>query len=127
MSVIDNINTQNAPAAIGPYSQAVIAGNTLYLSGQIGLSQQTDKLVEGGIAAETKQALENIKAILMAAGSSLASVVKTEVYLADINDYAKMNEVYSGYFTMPYPARAAVAVKALPKNACVEIAVIAVK
>ncbi len=127
MTTIKKITTENAPAAIGPYSQGISAGNTIYLSGQLGLNKQTGKLAEGGIAAETKQALENIKAVLTAAGCSLASVVKTDVYLADMNEFSKMNEVYATYFSEPYPARATVAVKALPKDGRVEIAVIAVK
>ncbi|MDD5010960.1 MAG: RidA family protein [Phycisphaerae bacterium] len=121
------INTQNAPAAIGPYSQAIEAGELIFVAGQLGLDPKSGKLVEGGIEAETKQALENIKAVLLAAASSLAKVVKTEVYLADMNDFSKMNEIYTGYFTEPYPARATVAVKTLPKNGRVEISVIAVR
>jgi reactive intermediate/imine deaminase len=125
--MIRNIKTDNAPAAIGPYSQAIVAGEMIYLSGQIGLEPKSGKLVEGGIAAETKQVLENIKAVLLAAGSDLTRVVSTAVYLADMDDFAKMNEVYAGFFKEPYPARATVAVKSLPKNAKVEISVIAVK
>lgn len=121
------ITSGNAPAAIGPYSQAIRAANTIYLSGQIGLNAQTGKLVEGGIEAETRQVLENIKAVLFAAALNLTSVVKTEVYLIDMNDFAKMNEVYATYFAEPYPARVTVAVKALPKDAKVEISAIAVK
>lgn len=121
------INTQNAPAAIGPYSQAIEAGELIFVAGQLGLDPKSGKLVEGGIEAETKQALENIKAVLLAAASSLAKVVKTDVYLADMNDFSKMNEIYTGYFTEPYPARATVAVKTLPKNGRVEISVIAVR
>jgi 2-iminobutanoate/2-iminopropanoate deaminase len=121
------INTQNAPAAIGPYSQAIEAGDLIFVSGQLGLDPRSGKLVEGGIEAETKQALENVKAVLLAAASSLAKVVKTDVYLADMNDFAKMNEIYAGYFVEPYPARATVAVKTLPKNGHVEISVIAVR
>ena len=127
MNTIKKINTENAPAAIGPYSQAITSGDTIYLSGQLGLNPQTGKLAEGGIGAETKQALENIKAVLTAAGSGLASVVKAEVYLADMNEFAKMNEVYAMYFSEPFPARVTVAVKALPKEGRVEISVIAVK
>lgn len=127
MDGIKKISTENAPAAIGPYSQAIIAGDTIYLSGQIGLEPKSGKLVDGGIAGETKQALENIKAVLLAAGSDIANVVSVTVYLADMNDFAKMNEVYASFFTEPYPARATVAVKQLPKNAKVEISVIAVK
>ncbi|MBU1260264.1 MAG: RidA family protein [Planctomycetes bacterium] len=121
------INTENAPAAIGPYSQAITAGEMIYVSGQLGLDPKTGKLVEGEIAAETKQALENIKAVLLAAGSSLAKVVSANVYLADMNEFSKINEIYAGYFAEPYPARATVAVKTLPKNGRVEIAVIAAR
>jgi len=127
MGTPKKINTQDAPAAIGPYSQAVAAGEVIYVSGQLGLDPKTGKLVEGGIAAETKQALENIKAVLLAAGSSLAKVVKTDVYLADMSEFSKMNEIYASYFAEPYPARATVAVKTLPKNGRVEIAVIAAR
>ena len=127
MSVTKKINTENAPAAIGPYSQAIAAGNMIYLSAQIGLEPKTGKLVEGGIAAETKQTLENIKAVLLAAASNMTKVVFVNVYLADMNDFAAMNEVYAGYFTQPYPARATVAAKSLPKNAKVEISAVAVK
>jgi 2-iminobutanoate/2-iminopropanoate deaminase len=127
MNTIKKINTENAPAAIGPYSQAIEANGFIYVSGQLGLNPQTGKLVEGGIVAETKQALENIKAVLTAAGSNLANVVKADVYLADMSDFSKMNEVYAQYFSEPYPARATIAVKALPKDGRVEIAVVAVK
>ena len=127
MSDIKKINTENAPAAIGPYSQAIVAGEMIYVSGQLGLDPKTGKLVQGGIVAETKQALENIKAVLAAAGSGLASVVKADVYLADMNEFSKMNEVYAGFFSEPYPARVTVAVKTLPKDGRVEISVIAVK
>ncbi|PKL46455.1 MAG: reactive intermediate/imine deaminase [Planctomycetes bacterium HGW-Planctomycetes-1] len=126
MNTFKKINTGNAPAAIGPYSQAIAAGETIYVSGQLGLDPKSGKLVEGGIEAETKQALENIKAVLIAAGSSLAKVVSASVYLADMDDFARMNELYAGYFVEPYPARATVAVKTLPKNGRIEIAVIAV-
>jgi 2-iminobutanoate/2-iminopropanoate deaminase len=121
------IESGSAPAAIGPYSQAIRAGNTVYLSGQLGIDPKTGRLVDGGIEAQTRQALENIKAVLFAAELNLASVVKVEVYLTDMNDFAKVNEVYSTYFTPPYPARVCVAVKQLPKDGKVEIAVVAVK
>jgi 2-iminobutanoate/2-iminopropanoate deaminase len=127
MDAIKKITTEDAPAAIGPYSQAVVAGNTIYLAGQIGLEPKSGKLVEGGIAGETKQVLENIKAVLLAAGSDITKVVSTAVYLIDMEDFAKMNEVYAKYFKEPYPARATVAVKSLPKSARVEISAIAVK
>ena len=127
MGILKKINTENAPAAIGPYSQAITAGEMIYVSGQLGLDPKTGKLVEGEIATETKQALENIKAVLLAAGSSLAKVVSANVYLADMNEFSKINEIYAGYFAEPYPARATVAVKTLPKNGRVEIAVIAAR
>jgi 2-iminobutanoate/2-iminopropanoate deaminase len=127
MSTIKKISTQNAPAAVGPYSQAIDAGAFIFLAGQIPLDQKTGQLVQGGVDAQTKRVIENIKAVLAAAGSDLAKVVSSTVYLTDMNDFAKMNEVYASYFAEPYPARAAVAVKQLPKNALVEIAVIAAK
>ena len=127
MDAIKKINTDKAPAAIGPYSQAVAAGNMIYLAAQIGLEPKSAKLVDGGIAAETKQTLENIKAVLAAAGSDMTKVVFVNVYLADMNDFAAMNEIYAGFFKEPYPARATVAVKSLPKNAKVEISAVAVK
>jgi 2-iminobutanoate/2-iminopropanoate deaminase len=127
MSAIKKINTGIAPAAIGSYSQAVVAGETIYLSGQIGLEPKSGKLIDDTIAGQTRQAIANIKAILSAAESDLTKVVSTTVYLADMGDFAKMNEVYAGFFKVPYPARATVAVNNLPKNAKVEISAIAVK
>lgn len=127
MNAVKKINTENAPAAIGPYSQAICAGDAIYISGQLGIEPKSGKMVDGGIVAETKQSLENIKAILLAAASSITNVASVTVYLADMEDFAKMNEVYAAYFKEPYPARATVAVKTLPKNARVEISVIAVK
>jgi 2-iminobutanoate/2-iminopropanoate deaminase len=127
MSTLKKINTENAPAAIGPYSQAIAAGEMIYVSGQLGLDTKTGKLTEGGIGAETQQALENIKAVLAAAGSNLAKVVMVNVYLADMDEFSKMNEVYAKYFAEPYPARTTVAVKTLPKNGRVEISVTAAK
>jgi len=121
------ISTQNAPAAVGPYSQAIDAGMFIFLAGQIPLDAKTNQLVEGGVDAQTKQILENIKAVLAAAGSDLTKVVSSTVYLADMDNFAKMNEVYASYFAEPYPARVTIAVKSLPKNALVEIAVIAAK
>ena len=121
------ISTQNAPAAIGPYSQAIDAGMFIFLAGQIPLDAKTNQLVEGGVDAQTKQILENIKAVLAAAGSDLTKVVSSTVYLNDMDNFAKMNEVYASYFAEPYPARVTIAVKSLPKNALVEIAVIAAK
>jgi 2-iminobutanoate/2-iminopropanoate deaminase len=127
MGTIKKIKTENAPAAIGPYSQAISAGEIIFVSGQLGLNPKTGKLAEGGIAAETKQALENIKAVLLAAGSNLSNVVKADVYLADMSEFSKMNEVYATYFSEPYPARVTIGVKQLPKDGRVEISVVAVK
>jgi 2-iminobutanoate/2-iminopropanoate deaminase len=119
------ISTPNAPAAIGPYSQAVRSGNLVFVSGQIPLDPKTGSLVEGDIAAQTVRVLENLSAILGAAGSSFARVLKTTVYLKDIGDFAKMNEVYARYFTDAPPARATVEVARLPRNVSVEIDLIA--
>lgn len=127
MTAITKVDTDKAPAAIGPYSQAIIAGNMIYLSGQIGLDPGSGKLVEGSIVAETKQVLENIKAILAAAGSDMESVVSVNVYLADQDYFAAMNEVYAAYFKDPFPARVTVAVRSLPKGAKVEISAVAVR
>lgn len=127
MDTLKKINTQDAPAAIGPYSQAITTGRMIYVSGQLGLDPKTGNLVEGGIAAETKQALENVKAVLLAAGSSLANVASVNVYLAEIAEFSKMNEIYASFFAEPYPARATVAVKSLPKGGRIEISVIAVR
>ena len=122
------ISTSNAPAAIGPYSQAVDSGAGLvFLSGQLPLDPATGAFPEGGIQAQTRQSLRNVQAILAAAGLSLAHVVKTTVFLADMGDFAAMNEVYATFFAEPFPARSAVAVKALPKGALVEIECIASK
>ena len=121
------ISTPNAPAAIGPYSQAIQVGNLIYTSGQIPIDPSTGQFVEGGIKEQTRQSLSNIQAILQEAGSTMASVVKTTVFLADMADFADMNSIYAEFFTEPYPARSAVAVKTLPKNALVEIEVVAEK
>ncbi len=119
------ISTQKAPAAIGPYSQAIQAGNLVFASGQIPINPLTGNIVEGGIREQTHQALANVKGVLEAAGLSLSNVVKTTVFLADINDFAEVNAIYGTYFTEPYPARSAVSVKALPKGALIEIEVVA--
>ena len=119
------ISTSQAPAAIGPYSQAIRVGNLLYTSGQIPINPATGSFVEGGIKEQTRQSLSNIKAILEEAGLTMAHVVKTTVFMADMNDFADMNAVYAEFFTEPYPARSAVAVKTLPKGALVEIEVVA--
>jgi 2-iminobutanoate/2-iminopropanoate deaminase len=122
-----SIHTDKAPAAIGPYSQAVQAGNTVYVSGQIPIIPEKGELTEGGIEAQTRQSLTNISNILAAAGYSMKDVVKTTVLLADIADFAAMNAVYAEFFEEPYPARAAFQAAAIPKGALVEIECVAVK
>jgi len=119
------ISTTKAPSAIGPYSQAVQVGNLIYTSGQIPINPATGSFVEGGIREQTRQALLNVKAILEEAGLTMGNVVKTTVFMADMNDFSDMNAVYAEFFTEPYPARSAVAVKTLPKGALVEIEVVA--
>ena len=119
------ISTQKAPAAIGPYSQAIQVGNLVYTSGQIPIDPATRKFVEGGIKEQTRQSLTNVKSILEEAGLTMGNVVKTTVFMADMADFADMNAVYADFFTEPYPARSAVAVKSLPKGALVEIEVVA--
>ncbi len=121
------IATKNAPAAIGPYSQAIEVNGLVYASGQIPIDPATGAFVPGGIREQTQQSLRNAAAILQQAGTDLSHVVKTTVYLADIADFAAMNEVYATFFQEPYPARSAVAVRDLPKGALVEIEVLAVK
>ena len=117
----------NAPAAIGPYSQAIAAGNTIYVSGQIPIDPATGIFAGDDIVTQTRQSLTNLKSILAAAGADMGNVVKTTVYLAHMEDFAAMNQVYAEFFTAPYPARAAFEVAALPKNALVEIECVAVK
>ena len=119
------IATSNAPAAIGPYSQAIRVGNLLYTSGQLALDPATGNFVEGGIAEQTRQSLSNVKAILNEAGTNMGSVIKTTVFLKDMDDFAAMNAVYAEFFSEPYPARSAVQVAKLPKDGLVEIEVIA--
>jgi 2-iminobutanoate/2-iminopropanoate deaminase len=122
------ISTTQAPAALGPYSQAVVAGNTLYCSGQVPLDPTTGALVPGGIREQTLRVLENLTAVLQAAGSGMAHVVKTTVYLKNISDFAVMNEVYATYFApegVVPPARSTVEVARLPKDALIEIDLIA--
>ena len=121
------ISTKKAPAAIGPYSQAIQVGNLVYTSGQIPIDPTTGAFVEGGIKEQTRQSLTNARAILEEAGLNMGNVVKTTVFMADMNDFADMNSVYAEFFAEPYPARSAVAVKTLPKGALVEIEVIAEK
>ena len=119
------ISTSKAPAAIGPYSQAIQVGNFLYTSGQIPIDPATGQFAEGGIKEQTRQSLLNVKAILEESGLTMSDVVKTTVFMADMNDFADMNSVYAEFFSEPYPARSAVAVKTLPKGALVEIEVVA--
>ena len=119
------ISTSKAPAAIGPYSQAIQVGNLVFASGQIPIDPATGSFVEGGVKEQARQSLTNVKAILEEAGLTLDNVVKTTVFLADMNDFADVNAVYAEFFAEPYPARSAVAVKTLPKGALLEIEVIA--
>ena len=121
------IHTNDAPAAIGPYSQAIEVNGFIFASGQIPINPSTGNFVEGGIKEQTKQAITNAKNILKEAGTDLAHVVKTTVYLANMADFAAMNEVYATFFQQPFPARSAVAVKDLPKGALVEVEVLAYK
>jgi len=119
------IHSKHAPAALGPYSQGVRAGNTVYLSGQIGLDPPTGNLVEG-IDAQTHQVFKNLRAVAQAAGGELADIVKLTIMLADLADFAKVNEIMATYFKAPYPARATYQVAALPKGARIEVEGIAV-
>ena len=127
-SIMDAIHTEKAPAAIGPYSQAIDSGASIvFVSGQLPIDPATGAFPEGGVQEQTRQSLTNAKAILEAAGLGLQNVVKTTVFLADMADFAAMNEVYAQFFTAPFPARSAVAVKTLPKGALVEIECIAAR
>jgi 2-iminobutanoate/2-iminopropanoate deaminase len=119
------VSTADAPKAIGPYSQAIRAGHLLFASGQIPLDPATGSLVDGDVAAQTRRVMENLGAVLEAAGLSFASVVRTTIYVADMNDFARVNDVYGSYFREPYPARATVQVARLPKDARVEIDAVA--
>ena len=119
------IATDKAPAAIGPYSQAVKVGNLLFTSGMIPIDPATNTLVEGGIEDQAERALENVKNLLEASGSSLDKVVKTVVFIKDMNDFAKVNEIYAKYFTENYPARSCVEVARLPKDVLIEMEAIA--
>ena len=121
------IHTENAPAAIGPYSQAIQAGNTIYVSGQLPIDPATGAFAGDDITAQTRQSLTNMKNILLQAGADMCDVVKTTVLLADIADFAAMNAVYAEFFTAPFPARAAFQAACLPRNALVEIECVAVK
>lgn len=120
------INTEKAPAALGPYSQAIKAGNTIYVSGQIPLIPETMEIISDDVQEQTKQSLENVKTVLEAAGATLNDVVKASVFIKDMNDFTKINEIYATYFTENKPARACVEVARLPKDVKVEIEVIAV-
>ena len=121
------INTTHAPAPIGPYSQAVAAGNFIFLSGQVAINPATGELVLNDIKTETKQVMENIKAVLTAAGVDFSNIIKTTIFLKDMQTFAQVNEVYGSYFTEQFPARETVEVSGLPKNVNVEISVTAIK
>ncbi len=121
------ISTPNAPAAIGPYNQAILVDNTLYCSGQLGIDPKTGEFAEGGITAQTEQSFANMKAILAEAGMELSDIVKTTVLMADMAHFAEMNEVYAREFGETFPARSAFAVRTLPKNGLVEIEFVAIK
>ena len=124
-SIMKQVITDKAPQAIGPYSQAIVTGGMVYASGQIAINPETGDIVEGGIEAQAHQVLKNVSNILAAAGSSMNRVVKTTVFMADMADFATVNNIYTTYFSEPYPARSAVAVKSLPKNVLIEIEVVA--
>lgn len=119
------VQTDNAPAAIGPYSQAIKAGGFVFVSGQVAFDPKTGEFVPGGVAEQTEQVLKNVAAVLEASGSSLDQVVKTTVFLADMKEFSAMNEVYARFFSEPPPARATVAAAGLPRDARVEIEVVA--
>ena len=125
MSAKQVVSSEKAPQAIGPYSVATRFGNLVYTAGQLGMDPETGELVQGGIEAETRQALTNLKYVLEAAGASLSNVLKTTVFLRDMNDFARMNAIYGEFFTENYPARSAVQVAALPKGGAVEIEAVA--
>jgi 2-iminobutanoate/2-iminopropanoate deaminase len=119
------IETNDAPKAIGPYSQAIVANGFVYTAGQVGTDPKTGSLVAGGIAEQTEQALNNLEAVLKAAGASLDAAIKTTVFLTEMNDFAAMNEIYGKRFSKPYPARSSVQVARLPRDARVEIEIVA--
>ena len=127
MKTLDNVATDKAPKAIGPYSQAIVADNTIYTAGQVALDPQTGELVGTTVVEQTEQVLKNITAVLAASGSSLGQVVKTTVYLTDMADFAAMNEVYARHFGGHRPARSTVQAAGLPKGARVEIDAIAIR
>ncbi len=119
------IRTDEAPAAIGPYSQAIVAGETVYTAGQIGLDPATGEMVEGGVEAQTRRVLRNLAAVLEAAGAGLGDVVKTTIFVADMDDFGRVNEVYGEFLAEPYPARSTVEAARLPRDARVEIEAVA--
>lgn len=121
-----HVETKEAPAAVGPYSQGILSGNTLYLSGQIGINPVTQQMEEG-LEAQTRRCFENIRAVLSAAGYTFSDVVKVSVFLTDMRNFATVNQLYATYFQSPFPARSCIEVSALPKNAAIEIEVTAVK
>ena len=121
------VETKNAPAPIGPYSQAVLSGNTLYTSGQIAMDPITGSLIMESIEAETKQVMENMKAVLTEAGMTFEHVIKASIFISDMDNFTKINAVYNQYFSSDYPARETVEVARLPKDVNVEISMIAVK
>jgi len=125
--ILNQISTVHAPAAIGPYSQAVLAGNTLYCSGQIPLIPETGEMIDGGIEEQTVQVLENLRQVLAAAEFTFSMVAKTTIYLQDLGHFSVVNEIYGKYFSATAPARATVQVAALPKGALIEIDAVAVK
>ena len=121
------LSTTAAPAAIGPYSQAIMAGDTVYVSGQLPINPSTGEFAEGGIKEQARQSLNNIKNILAEAGMTMQQVVKVTVLMTDMSDFAAVNEVYAEFFSAPYPARSAFAVAALPKGGAIELEAVAVK
>lgn len=121
------LHSDNAPKAVGPYSQAIEANGFVFASGQLPIDPATNAFVEGGVKEQTRQSLTNAQSVLKAAGLDLSHVIKTTVFLSDMADFAAMNEVYAEFFNEPYPARSAIAVKTLPKNALVEVECIAVR
>lgn len=123
--MLEAVNTDKAPAAIGPYSQAIKFGNLVFTSGQIPIYPPTGAVIQGGVEAQARQALENLKSVLEASGSSLLKVIKTTVFIKNMNDFQKINAVYAEFFKEPYPARSAVEVARLPKDALVEIEAVA--
>jgi len=123
--VLESVHSADAPKAIGPYNQAIRAGDFLFCSGQIPLEPKTGELVTGDVAAQTRRVMENVRAVLAAASATFANVAKTTIYLVDMNDFAAVNEVYGSYFSESPPARSTVAVAALPRGSRVEIEVIA--